>query len=285
MQPHLQPQGHDHAPERQGVGGAAHVLLHQPHARGRLDVEAAGVEHDALADHGDHGRGGLAPHDLDHARGPVRDGGAAHRVDGRIVLALGQQVVADHHLDLGAELMGDLAGDGLDLQRAHVVGRGVDHVARQGAGVDDRAGLIHPRGRRHEAGGALLGGLVTVVAVGAEAPGDGDVGGIEALGHRFQAVVAGRQAPCGRAEDLGLGLRAQAQQHAGGLAVFARQLQRLAGLGLEALGFRQSRRLAAERLQRRGEVGLGHGLERDGGFAGVEQGVGHGNDLASAARR
>ena len=48
------------------------------------------------------------------------------------------QVVAHHHLDLGPEALGDLAGDGLDLPRAHVGGRGIDHVAGQGAGVGDR---------------------------------------------------------------------------------------------------------------------------------------------------
>ena len=35
------------------MGRAAHVLLHQPHAAGRLDVEPAAVEADALADDGD----------------------------------------------------------------------------------------------------------------------------------------------------------------------------------------------------------------------------------------
>ena len=52
-QAHRQPRGHDHPAERQGVGRAAHVLLHQPHAGRGLDVQAAGVEHHALADQGD----------------------------------------------------------------------------------------------------------------------------------------------------------------------------------------------------------------------------------------
>ena len=36
---------------------------------------------------------------------------------------------------------GDLPRDGLDLQRPHVVGRGVDHVAAQGEGVADPQGF------------------------------------------------------------------------------------------------------------------------------------------------
>jgi hypothetical protein len=52
----------------------------------------------------------------------------------------GQKVVADHHLGRRAELLGDFQGDGFDLQRPQVVGGGVDHIARQGAGVGDDAG-------------------------------------------------------------------------------------------------------------------------------------------------
>ena len=45
-----QPLGHDQPGQRERVGRAAHVLLHQPHAGGRLEVEPAAVEADALAD-------------------------------------------------------------------------------------------------------------------------------------------------------------------------------------------------------------------------------------------
>ena len=48
--------------------GAAHVLLHQHHAARRLDVEAAGVEHDALADQRHLGRVGAPPDEVDEAR-------------------------------------------------------------------------------------------------------------------------------------------------------------------------------------------------------------------------
>ena len=41
---------HDHLGEAKHIGGAAHVLFHQQHAGGGLDVEAAGIETDALAD-------------------------------------------------------------------------------------------------------------------------------------------------------------------------------------------------------------------------------------------
>lgn len=49
------------------VGGAAHVLLHRAHGRGRLDVEAAGVEADALADQRDLRRILATPGEIEEA--------------------------------------------------------------------------------------------------------------------------------------------------------------------------------------------------------------------------
>ena len=49
---HRQLQCHHQAGQAQGIGGAAHVLLHLAHALAALDVQAAGVEADALADEG-----------------------------------------------------------------------------------------------------------------------------------------------------------------------------------------------------------------------------------------
>src|SRR3546814_8446760 len=63
-----------------------HIPLHQPHARGGLDVESAAVEGDALTDQRDTRMFLLAPGDLDQPRGVMLGGGAADRVDHRIAL-------------------------------------------------------------------------------------------------------------------------------------------------------------------------------------------------------
>ena len=58
-----------HVRQRQRGGRAAHVLLHEQHAARRLDVEAAGVEADALADQRDAAaRRRAAPGQVDQAR-------------------------------------------------------------------------------------------------------------------------------------------------------------------------------------------------------------------------
>ena len=59
---------HDQPGERQRVRRAAHVLLHQPHAGRRLDVEPAGIEADALADDGEPRMALVAPFELDQPR-------------------------------------------------------------------------------------------------------------------------------------------------------------------------------------------------------------------------
>ncbi len=85
------------------------------------------------------------------------------------------QGIADHALDPGAIALGDLADDGLDLQRTQVVRWGVHHVAGQGAGMADPPrrrevfGAIHHQPARLAFGP----GLVAVEAIAPEAPGDG----------------------------------------------------------------------------------------------------------------
>ena len=76
----------------QHVGRPAHVLLHQRHAGGRLDVEAAGVEAHALADQRDLGRARRAPGDVDEAR--RARAGLAHGVDHREALL--ERLAGDH---------------------------------------------------------------------------------------------------------------------------------------------------------------------------------------------
>ncbi len=80
-QAQLQLRLHDHGGETEHVRGAAHVLLHQRHAGGRLDVEAAGIEDDPLADQRDFGVAFRAPAHVDQAGRAVacRPDGVDHR--------------------------------------------------------------------------------------------------------------------------------------------------------------------------------------------------------------
>ena len=90
MEADRQPLGDDQPGEREGVRRAAHVLLHDAHARCRLEVEAAAVEADALADDRDARVVGLAPFELDQARRALGRRGGADGRDQRI--AFGQLV-------------------------------------------------------------------------------------------------------------------------------------------------------------------------------------------------
>ena len=66
--------------------GPTHVLLHQPHARGGLDVEPARIEADPFADDGDTRMAPVAPFELDQPRRTLGGRGAADRGDHRIAL-------------------------------------------------------------------------------------------------------------------------------------------------------------------------------------------------------
>mmetsp|Transcript_23227 Transcript_23227/g.55015 ORF Transcript_23227/g.55015 Transcript_23227/m.55015 type:complete len:219 (-) Transcript_23227:253-909(-) len=68
LQPHRQLEGHDQAGQAQRIGGAAHVLLHLAHAVAALDIQAATVEADPLADQGQPRVLGIAPLELDQPR-------------------------------------------------------------------------------------------------------------------------------------------------------------------------------------------------------------------------
>ena len=82
-QAHVETRLHDQARQAERGGGAAHVLLHQLHAARRLDVEAARIESDALADQRHLGRVGAPPDEVDEAR--RLGGGAADRMNERQV--------------------------------------------------------------------------------------------------------------------------------------------------------------------------------------------------------
>src|SRR3546814_18125384 len=80
----------------------------------RLEVEATGIEADALADQGQSGMFRVAPDEVDQARQAVR--GAADRMYHRVILF--QQLVADDAVELGANDQRRGAGGRSDERRA-----------------------------------------------------------------------------------------------------------------------------------------------------------------------
>ena len=156
-EPDLQARRHDHRGEAQHIGRAAHVLLHQQHAAGRLDVEPAGVEAHALAHEGHLRRGLRPPREVDEARrlrGRAPDG-----VDHREVLLEKRVALDDGYRGLvNARQRPHRL---FQVVRPHVVGRRVDQVA----GEEDAVGQpLHPvavrSGRQGEA--QCLAGLAAV---------------------------------------------------------------------------------------------------------------------------
>ena len=103
-QAQVEPRLHDEPRQRQRRRRPAHVLLHQLHAGGRLDVEAAGVEGDALADERHFRRVLASPGEIDDPR--RLGGGAPDRVDEREIG--GDEFVAADHGDARAEMLGEL---------------------------------------------------------------------------------------------------------------------------------------------------------------------------------
>jgi hypothetical protein len=143
MEPNRQPLGDDQLGEAERVRGAAHVLLHQPHAARRLDVEPAAVEAHALADDRDARVGLAAPAQLDQPRGALARCAAPDRGDHRIA---GVERVAIGDLDLAAAVVAKRADRGFELGRAEVGRGGVDEVADQGGGLGLADGAVD-RGR------------------------------------------------------------------------------------------------------------------------------------------
>src|SRR5262249_19656583 len=136
------------------------------------DVQAAGVEDHALADDGYERPARLAPGDLDHPRRAPRGGGPAYGVHRRIVRLVQAFALDDGHLR--AVLLGDLAGDGLDLPRPPVVGRGGDQGGGRRAGVRPVAGLGDVDALGHEPGARTV-LLVAVEAIAPQREGERDL--------------------------------------------------------------------------------------------------------------
>ena len=69
MKAHRQPRFHDQLGQAQRMCSSAHILLHQAHRSAGLDIKAARIEADPLADDGNAGIGWITPFDFNQARG------------------------------------------------------------------------------------------------------------------------------------------------------------------------------------------------------------------------
>ena len=156
-----------------------------------------------------------------------------------------QQTLAGDHGDRRPMLFGDLPGDGLDLQRAHVVGWSVDHVPGQRAGVRHGAdgGHIGAPGQQARALIGLL--LVAVEPVAPEGEGQGGLVLGDVLGLADDLVgppgQLGRQGAHRRTPPL-----TKAVQHLFDAAAGVGDQQDLTGLALELLLRRQPLPLLAQ---------------------------------------
>ena len=139
MEPYLQPRPHHQRRQRQRVRRAAHVLLHQPHARRRLDVQPARIEAHALADDRDARGGGIAPFQLDQARRAVLRRRLPDGVDHRIA---GGERIAARDGDGRAMRGGERIGLRLQFGGAEIAGAGVDQVADMCGGGGDAHRLV-----------------------------------------------------------------------------------------------------------------------------------------------
>ena len=243
------------------MGGAAHVLLHIAHPGGALEVKTTGVEHHPLADQGHQRPVRLVqvPADLEHARRAMRGGGAADGMDRRIVIL--QQGVAGRDGQARARALGDLARDGLELQRPHVGGRGVDHLARQGAGGGDvqRRRQVEAVRRDQTRAAALGPGLVAVEQIAAERKGQGRRIRRLAL-DALQSPVAGGQARRQSARGHGVEGLARAEQGQLRRAVGAGDDQQLARLSGEAVGLGPGGDASLQRRARLDDADRARGL-------------------------
>lgn len=211
LKPHIQFRLHDELSKRERMRRAAHVFLHHAHSGGRFDIETAGVERNAFADERDARRVRIAPGDMHKAR-RLRCG-AADGVDQGIILR--EQRIASDNLDLRAVFVRNCFGCGLQRVRSHVVCRRVDEIARKPGGFDHACGFGHVRafGRR-ELWRRALALLVAVERIRPEAPCNRGCGGVELPRREGDAIVARRQVLRQRAHDVGIGLVADAEQHA-----------------------------------------------------------------------
>ena len=251
----VEPRLHDQPRQRQRRGRAAHVLLHQPHAARRLDVEAAAVEGDALADQRHLRRVLAPPADVDEARRLGR--GLADGVDERQIAF--EEIVAARRFERRAEFLGELSRLAFERRRAEIVGGRVDEVAAERDGAGDR---LEPR--RVDSVGRdqprPLGRVGAVAVEAVEAEQERQRRQLRLVRRVGEAIGAGRQrrgeaAGGERIATLGV-LLGEAEQRAGEAAVGARQQLQPSRLRLEAAGGGVARRRRADRrLDRRPAFG------------------------------
>jgi hypothetical protein len=174
---------------------------------GRLDVEAARIEADALADDGDARMLGIAPFDLDQARLAALAGGLADRPEHAIALL---ELGALHDGERRAIGLGEIGGGGLEIGGAHVVGAGVDPVAQlEGDAAMRSASSIFtgsPVSRTRGPWGLVVGLLVAIELVLGGEPAIERLAGlmavdaVNALGERLGELG---EAPGSEALDIG----------------------------------------------------------------------------------
>ena len=242
----IEPFLHDEPRQRQRRRRAAHVLFHQFHSGRRLDVEAAGVECDALADERDFRRVRASPGKVDDPR--LLGGRAPDRVDERKIG--GEKLVAAHHADARVKTLGELDDLLLERVRPERVGRGVDKVAsetnRRRDAVDPVR--IDPVGR-HEAGLRRRIGLEPVVSIEREKKAERrEIGVMRRVGETVDAFRQRRRELAGTKRIARGRVRLiDPEQHAGERPRFAREKLHSSGLRLEAAAFGEGRGGIADR--------------------------------------
>ncbi len=137
MQPHRQMRGHDKLGKRQRVRRTAHILLHNPHAAGRFDIEPAAVKGNPLTHYCDAWMPWVTPFEFDQARRMF-----AHR---RLADSMYQRITGLQRLAAGDgnfRLMGfgNTLRLGLQRIRPAIASRPVDQIA------DERGGSSLMRG-------------------------------------------------------------------------------------------------------------------------------------------
>jgi hypothetical protein len=158
---------------------------------GSLQIVAAGVETDTLADQRDFRRTRISPAKVDQAR--RTRGALAHGVDQGIVLL--EQRFADDLGELCAVTQGDVACRLRELFGAHVVGRRVDEIASQKNALRNSAHLFAIDPCRKEQSGRRLGfGAIARKTVSAEHPAEHGLCRRNRFGQGCNAIDALRQA-------------------------------------------------------------------------------------------